>query len=92
MKNRLTKEIIRTKDSYFTEALHPYKNDLKKSWKLVHQLTGVNRTKYEITQLLDGDKLLIDKQQIAYCLSTFFFTRFFNVLRLAWTIIYQQMT
>ena len=52
----------------------------------------MNKIKYENTQLLDGDKLLIDKQQIAYCLSTFFFTRFFNVLRLAWTIIYQQMT
>ena len=72
MKNRLTKEINRAKNSYFIEAFQHYKNDSKKSWKLLHQLTGMNKTKYEIMQLLDGDKLLTDKQEIANGLSTFF--------------------
>ena len=59
MMNRITKEIIRAKKSYFIEAFHLYKNNSKKSCKLLHQLIGMNKTKYEIMQLLDGDKLLI---------------------------------
>ena len=43
----------------------------KKSWKLLHQQTGMNKIQYEIIQLLDGDKLLTDKQQNANDLSTF---------------------
>ena len=60
LKNKITKEIKEAKDLYFMNSFKRYKNDMKKSWELIRQLSGNNNKKESIVKLLDGETEISD--------------------------------
>ena len=71
-KNKLNKDIKNAKSSYFLDKLEQHKNDSKRSWNILRQLSGRVKSREEIIQLLNGDDVLTDKKDIANKFSDFF--------------------
>ena len=72
LKNRLNKTIKNTKKSFYIHAFNNFKNNSKKSWELLHKISGTNKTRQEIMQLLDGDYVLTETNDIANKFGDFF--------------------
>ena len=72
LKNRLGKMIKSAKKQFYVNAFNNFKNNAKRSWELLHQISGTNKTRQETIQLLDGNCVLTEKSDIANKFGDFF--------------------
>ena len=56
---------------YFKNKVAENRHDPKKLWRLIRELDGKNACKVK-WQLIDGDKVVMDKQQIAEMFNSYF--------------------
>ena len=70
-KNKVTNLLRKTKQLFFKNKVAENRNDPKKLWRLIRELDGKNACKFN-WQLIDGDKLVTEKQQIAEMFNSYF--------------------
>ena len=72
IKNKLNKLINKAKCNFYLNAFEIHKKNSKKKWNILTQLMGSSYTKHDIIEILDGDNLLTETQDIVNKFADFF--------------------
>ena len=73
MRNSVNSEIFYAKQAYFKNSFNDNKDNPKKTWKIINELTSKNRKSSHIGEVdLNGD-LINDPSKIADAFNDFFF-------------------
>ena len=72
IKNQVNHAVNKAKHNYFVNSLNAYQNNMKKSWTLIHDLMGKNKSKNEITKILNGNDEIDDINDISNSFANFF--------------------
>ena len=72
IKNTIGSQINKAKYEYYQKAFENSKNDMKKSWKILGNLLGTNKTRQETISLLDESGEITDEYAIANKFADFF--------------------
>ena len=73
MKNKINKEVNKAKSSYYLNVFNTARNDIRKSWEVIRNITGNSKNKEQIIKLMNDDgEILTDKTQIANSFIDFF--------------------
>ena len=72
-KNKLTHIHRSAERQYYSDKLYQYKNDLKKTWNVLNEITKrKNNKSIEETTIVHNGKSISDKSEIANCFNNFF--------------------
>ena len=72
-RNRINRDLKKSKKDYFSNYFKTYSNDIKKTWLGIKSILNINRTQFpEVNQLLIDDKIIDDPKIIAQKLNDFF--------------------
>ena len=72
IKNDVNQLVNKAKHDYFINSLKAYQNNMKKSWKIVHDLMGKKKSKHEIMKILDDNNEIEDSKEIVNKFADFF--------------------
>ena len=72
IKNEVNHMVNKAKHNYFMNSLKAYRNNMRKSWKLLHDLMGKKKSKTEIMKILDENNEIEDSQEIVNKFADFF--------------------
>ena len=64
IKNEVNHMVNKAKHNYFMNSLKAYQNNMRKSWKLLHDLMGKKKSKTEIMKIWDENNEIEDSQEI----------------------------
>ena len=64
--------ITDAKNSYYIDQLNNYRHDIRKTWHLLHQLTGRNKSKHAIKKLLFNNSMLSEDCAISEVFNDYF--------------------
>ena len=71
-RNKVNREVREAKRQYLTHKFHSLKNDLRKSWKLISNLSGFGKRKFEQIELIEDDAIISDEKLIATKFNCYF--------------------
>ena len=72
-RNRVNREIKKSKKNYYSQYFENNKNNIKKTWDGIRSIINIKKSKHApITQLKVNDKLINNQKEIAETLNNFF--------------------
>ena len=72
IKNRLNREIKKAKIKFYSTSFEKNRNNSKKSWQTLHELTGSQKIQHDTISLLENDTVIDNIQDIVNIFSNYF--------------------